>query len=193
MFCPVIESLVWCRQTLTFCRHTRVSTNPVEMSVPMPCLNEAATIETCIARAQASMARLGIRGETWLTRAGRTRRRLILSRSVNFLFLRRLGSGSGRASNCRGHPAPARSFCAARNRSDRDDSQTEATVEVDGRAVVTRGLALGEFELRAPVSGSKTSSRVDLILSPTQVLPNGDGRAASGRLSEVELVPGASE
>ena len=66
-------------------------------------------------------------------------------------------------------------------------------MEVDGRGVVTRRLALGEFELRAPVSGSKTSSRVDLILSPTQVLPNGDGRAASGRLSEVELVPGASE
>jgi glycosyltransferase involved in cell wall biosynthesis len=34
-----------------------------ELSVVMPCLNEAATIETCIAKAQASIARLGIRGE----------------------------------------------------------------------------------------------------------------------------------
>jgi len=120
-------------------------------------------------------------------------RAIVLSRSVNSLFLRQLASGSGRALNGRGHPVPAREFRAARNRSDRDDSQTEATVEVDERAVVTRPLGLGELELCAPVSGSETSSRVDLILSPTLVLPNGDGRAASGRLSEVEFVPGASE
>lgn len=64
-------------------------------------------------------------------------------------------------------------------------------MKVDRRAVVTGRLGLGEFG--APVAGSETSSRVELILSPTRVLPNGDGRPAGARLSEVEFVPGASE
>jgi hypothetical protein len=38
----------------------------------MPCLNEAATIETCIAKAQASIARLGIRGEVVIADNGST-------------------------------------------------------------------------------------------------------------------------
>ena len=38
----------------------------------MPCLNEAATIETCIAKALASMARLGIRGEVVIADNGST-------------------------------------------------------------------------------------------------------------------------
>jgi hypothetical protein len=66
-------------------------------------------------------------------------------------------------------------------------------VEADGRAVVTRRLGLGEFELPAPVSGSETSGRIHLILSPTQVLPNADGRAALCRLSEAVFGPGASK
>jgi hypothetical protein len=65
-------------------------------------------------------------------------------------------------------------------------------VKVDGRAVVTRRLGLGEFELRALVSADK-SRRVDLILFPKQVLPNGVERAVRRRQSEVGFEPGACE
>lgn len=36
---------------------------PVELSIVMPCLNEAATLETCIRKAQDYLVRTGIRGE----------------------------------------------------------------------------------------------------------------------------------
>jgi hypothetical protein len=63
-------------------------------------------------------------------------------------------------------------------------------VKVDGRAVVTRRLGLGEFELRALVSADK-SRRVDLILFPKQVLANGAERAVRRRQSQVGFEPGA--
>jgi glycosyltransferase involved in cell wall biosynthesis len=48
---------------LTSKAKSEVSGDEIELSVVMPCLDEAETIETCIAKAQASIARLGIRGE----------------------------------------------------------------------------------------------------------------------------------
>lgn len=37
--------------------------NPIELTILMPCLNEAATLATCIVKARGSLARLGITGE----------------------------------------------------------------------------------------------------------------------------------
>ena len=45
---------------------------PPELSVVMPCLNEAATIEVCIRKAQASLERLGIDGEVVVADNGST-------------------------------------------------------------------------------------------------------------------------
>ncbi len=39
------------------------STSPLELTILMPCLNEAETISTCIAKAQSFLARTGIAGE----------------------------------------------------------------------------------------------------------------------------------
>jgi hypothetical protein len=41
----------------------RVAEPPVELSIVMPCLNEARTIGVCVRKAQESLARLGIAGE----------------------------------------------------------------------------------------------------------------------------------
>ncbi len=48
------------------------SANTFELSVVMPCLDEAETIESCIAKAQASIAKLGIRGEVVIADNGST-------------------------------------------------------------------------------------------------------------------------
>jgi glycosyltransferase involved in cell wall biosynthesis len=45
---------------------------PLELSVVMPCLNEALTLGTCIKKAQATMERLGIRGEVIVADNGST-------------------------------------------------------------------------------------------------------------------------
>jgi glycosyltransferase involved in cell wall biosynthesis len=37
--------------------------SPLELSIVMPCLNEAETLATCIRKAQGSLGRLGIVGE----------------------------------------------------------------------------------------------------------------------------------
>jgi glycosyltransferase involved in cell wall biosynthesis len=47
-------------------------TPPVDVSVVMPCLNEALTLETCIKKAQATIDRLGIRGEVIVADNGST-------------------------------------------------------------------------------------------------------------------------
>src|SRR5689334_13144787 len=39
------------------------SRDPIELSIVMPCLNEAETLATCIAKAQASLQEPGMRGE----------------------------------------------------------------------------------------------------------------------------------
>ena len=46
--------------------------NAVELSVVLPCLNEAETLETCIRKAHASIARLGISGEVIIADNGST-------------------------------------------------------------------------------------------------------------------------
>ena len=45
---------------------------PVELSVVLPCLNEAETLETCVRKAHASIARLGISGEVIVADNGST-------------------------------------------------------------------------------------------------------------------------
>jgi len=45
---------------------------PLELSVVMPCLNESLTLATCIKKAQATMERLGIRGEVIVADNGST-------------------------------------------------------------------------------------------------------------------------
>jgi hypothetical protein len=49
-----------------------VSAETLELSVVLPCLNESETLETCIRKAQASMQRLGIRGEIVVADNGST-------------------------------------------------------------------------------------------------------------------------
>ena len=44
----------------------------VELSVVMPCLNESLTLGTCIRKAQATIERLGIRGEVIVADNGST-------------------------------------------------------------------------------------------------------------------------
>jgi len=44
----------------------------IELSIVMPCLNEAPTIGTCVRKAQASLARLGIQGEVVVADNGST-------------------------------------------------------------------------------------------------------------------------
>src|SRR5262245_36944274 len=46
--------------------------SPVEVSIVMPCLNEAETLETCIAKAQTGLHRNGIRGEIVVADNGST-------------------------------------------------------------------------------------------------------------------------
>jgi glycosyltransferase involved in cell wall biosynthesis len=46
--------------------------SPIELSIVMPCLNEAETIETCIRKAQASLEENGIRGEVVIGDNGST-------------------------------------------------------------------------------------------------------------------------
>ena len=52
-------------------RAERVAREP-ELSVVMPCLNEARTIGTCIRKAQDAFARLGIAGEVVIADNGST-------------------------------------------------------------------------------------------------------------------------
>ncbi len=65
-------------------------------------------------------------------------------------------------------------------------------MELDGLVTfLTRRLGLGELQLLAPVSGSRTSSHVDLEPFPTQILSN-DIHATRVWLSEVEFESGGS-
>jgi glycosyltransferase involved in cell wall biosynthesis len=50
----------------------RDDAEPLELSVVMPCLNEARTLGTCIQKAQATMERLGIQGEVIVADNGST-------------------------------------------------------------------------------------------------------------------------
>jgi hypothetical protein len=49
-----------------------VSAPPLELSVILPCLDEAETVQTCIRKAQASMAELGVTGEVIVADNGST-------------------------------------------------------------------------------------------------------------------------
>ena len=54
------------RQTSTFSEHSAAAiaaSSEVELSIVMPCLNEAETLAPCIAAAQGFLAQRGIRGE----------------------------------------------------------------------------------------------------------------------------------
>jgi glycosyltransferase involved in cell wall biosynthesis len=51
---------------------TALHADGCELSILMPCLNEAATLGTCIAKAQASLARLGVPGEVLIADNGST-------------------------------------------------------------------------------------------------------------------------
>ncbi len=50
----------------------RVDSNTLDLSVVMPCLNEGLTLGTCIRKAQATIERLGIRGEVIVADNGST-------------------------------------------------------------------------------------------------------------------------
>ena len=45
---------------------------PLDLSIVMPCLNEAGGLEYCIESAQASLVRLGVRGEVVIADNGRS-------------------------------------------------------------------------------------------------------------------------
>ena len=49
-----------------------VETDPVELTILMPCLNEAETLAVCIQKAQAFLARSGVRGEVLISDNGST-------------------------------------------------------------------------------------------------------------------------
>ena len=49
-----------------------VETDPVELTILMPCLNEAETLAVCIQKAQGFLARSGVRGEVLISDNGST-------------------------------------------------------------------------------------------------------------------------
>src|SRR5215469_10218048 len=49
-----------------------MTSDPVELSIVMPCLNEAETLEPCIAKARAGIQRAGVRGEIVIADNGST-------------------------------------------------------------------------------------------------------------------------
>jgi glycosyltransferase involved in cell wall biosynthesis len=55
----------------------------IEVSVVLPCLNEAETLATCIAKAQSSLAELGIKGEVVVADNGSTDSSQEIARSLN--------------------------------------------------------------------------------------------------------------
>ena len=60
------------RQLSAHAPESPVSESAVELSVVMPCLNESLTLGTCIRKAQATIERLGIRGEVIVADNGST-------------------------------------------------------------------------------------------------------------------------
>ena len=63
---PEVESL------LTYEDHSPTADEQIELSVVMPCLNEAETLEVCIKKAQQSIRELGIAGEVVIADNGST-------------------------------------------------------------------------------------------------------------------------
>jgi glycosyltransferase involved in cell wall biosynthesis len=59
-------------ETATRPPHAQQAAAPVELSVVMPCLNEARTVGTCVQKAQESLRRLGITGEVVVADNGST-------------------------------------------------------------------------------------------------------------------------
>ena len=53
-------------------RRDVVADDDLEVSVVMPCLNEARTVGTCVAKAKACLERLGVRGEIIIADNGST-------------------------------------------------------------------------------------------------------------------------
>lgn len=100
-------------------------TPEIELSVVMPCLNEAQTIETCIRKAQGAMATLGIHGEVIVADNGSTDRSPEIAASLGARVVRQpvRGYGSAMTAGCR----------AARGRyilmGDADDSYDFSRIE----------------------------------------------------------------
>ena len=75
----------------------------VELSVVIPCLNEAQTIGTCVRKAQESMARMTIRGEVVVSDNGSTDGSIDIAERLGARVVResRRGYGSALISGCR--------------------------------------------------------------------------------------------
>ena len=68
----------------------------VEVSVVMPCLNEEATVEACVAGAREGLARLGVTGEILVADNGSADRSVALARAAGarVVHVRERGYGS---------------------------------------------------------------------------------------------------
>jgi glycosyltransferase involved in cell wall biosynthesis len=69
----------------------------VEISIVLPCLNEAETIASCIAKAQHSFARLGINGEILVIDNGSTDNSIEIAKNLNARVIQVIEKGYGSA------------------------------------------------------------------------------------------------
>lgn len=74
-----------------------VSPEPLELSVVMPCLNEAETLETCIHKAQSAMENAGIAGEIIVADNGSTDGSIEIAERLGVRVVRVTAKGYGNA------------------------------------------------------------------------------------------------
>jgi hypothetical protein len=72
-----------------------------------------------------------------------------------------------------------------------DDFHCEVEVRLDDKTVNRKTVGLGDFSIESSVPPEPGNHRVELIFSPVQILPNGDGRVIGTRLSLAGFESGA--
>ena len=85
---------------------------PVELSIVMPCLNEAETIARCIEKARLGIQRAGVRGEIVIADNGSTdgSQAIAEKMDVRIVPVKEKGYGSALRGGIRPHPANGSSW-----------------------------------------------------------------------------------